>query len=55
MSLACLFGLHRPSLGSIVRRPYGLAGLCDGCSRPLVKPEGGKWTLSEPLDNPIAS
>lgn len=55
MSLACLFGVHRPSLSSIAKRPFGLAGLCDGCERPMTKVGDGKWTLADPLDAPAKS
>jgi hypothetical protein len=49
MSLRCLIGLHRPSLGSILRRRGGYAGLCEACGRPLERDEHGKWLASEPL------
>jgi hypothetical protein len=53
MSLTCLIGIHRPSLSSITKRQDSLAGLCEGCGRPLEKATGGKWALTEPLDKPI--
>ncbi|HEY0044981.1 MAG TPA: hypothetical protein VGB62_10585 [Allosphingosinicella sp.] len=49
MSLSCLFGIHRPSLSSITRRPAGYAALCENCARPLERQENGKWVASEPL------
>jgi hypothetical protein len=49
MSLSCLFGVHRPSLGSISRRDGGYAALCESCARPLERQENGKWIASEPL------
>ena len=55
MSLFCFFGVHRPSLTSIVRRPTGLAGLCQRCSRPMTKSDEGPWRLADPLDKPIGS
>jgi hypothetical protein len=55
MSLACLFGSHRPSLTSIARRPFGLIALCEGCGRPMAKVGDTRWTLAEPLDTPIRS
>jgi hypothetical protein len=50
MSILCLFGAHRPSPGSIVRRESGYAALCELCARPLERPQDGRWTASEPLD-----
>jgi hypothetical protein len=52
MSLACLFGAHRPSLSSIMKRPFGL---CDGCGRPMMRVGNGKWALTDPLDTPVKS
>ena len=37
MNLACLFGRHRPSLGSIARRPGRYVAICEECARPLEK------------------
>ena len=45
MSLRCLFG-HRPSLTSILRRKDGYAALCDGCSLPNERRDGGRWKAS---------
>ena len=53
MSLSCLFGMHRPSLSSIAKRPFGLIGLCESCGRPLHKEQGAKWIAAEPLDTPV--
>lgn len=49
MNLSCLFGVHRPSLASILRRQDGYAALCEGCGRPLERRENERWTASEPL------
>ena len=49
MSLRCLFGVHRPSLNSIVRREAGYASLCESCARPLEREQNGRWVASEPL------
>jgi hypothetical protein len=54
MSLACLFGAHRPSVVSIAKRPQGLVALCDGCGRPLEKVGTDRWLPSPPLD-PISA
>jgi hypothetical protein len=53
MSLSCLFGVHRPSLGSIARRRHALIGLCENCGRPLVKSDGRKWDVAPPLAGPL--
>lgn len=50
MSIACLLGLHRPSIASIARRPGGYAALCEGCARPLERTQEGRWGASAPLD-----
>jgi hypothetical protein len=49
INISCLFGLHRPSLQSITRRQSSLAGICEGCARPLEKGAGGRWTAAEPV------
>jgi len=50
MSIACLFGHHRPSLQSITRRQGGYAAICESCARPLERSAEGRWRASEPLD-----
>jgi hypothetical protein len=50
MSIACLFGHHRPSLQSITRRQGGYGAYCESCARPLERSEEGRWRASEPLD-----
>ena len=49
MSITCLFGMHRPSLASIIRRNRGYGGLCESCARPLERSENGRWVASSPL------
>ncbi|HJQ17216.1 MAG TPA: hypothetical protein VJ859_09460 [Allosphingosinicella sp.] len=49
MRLSCLFGIHRPSIASIVRRPAGYAGLCETCARPLEREESGRWVACDAL------
>jgi hypothetical protein len=49
MMLSCLFGIHRPTVASIVRRHNGYAALCEACARPLEREHNGKWVASEPL------
>ena len=49
MSMRCLFGLHRPSVASIARRPGGFVGLCESCGRSLERSEGAAWTEAMPL------
>lgn len=50
MSLRCLFGAHRPSLVSILKRKGGgWIGLCEGCDARIEQNEEGRWSLSEPL------
>lgn len=49
MRLSCLFGVHRPSIASIVRRPGGYASLCETCARPLEREESGRWIASDAL------
>ena len=49
MTLRCLFGMHRPSLGSIARKKTGYTALCDGCGIPLQRREDGRWGPCEPL------
>lgn len=49
MSLRCFFGVHRPLLSGIVRRPDGYATLCESCGRPLERREDGPWVASDPL------
>jgi hypothetical protein len=49
MSLRCLFGLHRPSLISIIRRRHHYGALCEDCARPLQREESGRWVACEPL------
>jgi hypothetical protein len=49
MSLRCLFGRHRPSPGSIVRRGDFYVGLCEGCGLTLERSAEGRWTALPPL------
>ena len=49
MSIACLFGHHRPSLQSITRRQGGYVAFCESCARPLERSAEGRWRASEPL------
>lgn len=53
MSMSCLFGRHRPSLGSIRRKGHGYAALCEACARPLERAEHSRWAAAEPLDTGI--
>ena len=41
--------MHRPSLGSILRKKTGYIALCDGCGAPLQRREDGRWGPCEPL------
>lgn len=50
MSIKCFFGVHRPSLGSIIRRDGRYRAICECCARPLERHESGRWQASEPLD-----
>ncbi|HEY0325691.1 MAG TPA: hypothetical protein VGC46_06900 [Allosphingosinicella sp.] len=50
MSIACLFGHHRPSLQSITRRQGGYAAICESCARPLERSAETRWQASDPLD-----
>jgi hypothetical protein len=36
-------------LTSIIRREDRFAALCDDCSLPIERSEGGRWSASEPL------
>jgi hypothetical protein len=49
MSLRCLFGYHRPSPTSIMRRQAGYAALCESCARPLERGSESRWIASDPL------
>jgi hypothetical protein len=49
MKLACLLGMHRPSISSIAKKRGGLTGLCEGCARPLERQDSGRWIASEAL------
>jgi hypothetical protein len=49
MSIRCLLGYHRPSLGAITRRQNGYATICESCARPLERHAAGRWVASDPL------
>jgi hypothetical protein len=49
MSVRCLFGFHRPSLGSITRRQAGYGAICESCARPLERHGSSRWVASDPL------
>jgi len=49
MRLGCLFGLHRPSMSSIMRKGGRYAGLCESCARPLEREDNGRWIASDAL------
>lgn len=48
-SLSCIFGKHRVSLNSIVRRSWGYTALCERCGQPLERTADGHWREAEPL------
>lgn len=52
MSIRCLFGVHRPSVSSMAKKPHGYTALCEDCARPLERGEGTGWRATEPLDVP---
>ncbi len=49
MSLRCLLGYHRPSLGAITRRQGGYHTICESCARPLERHGASRWVASDPL------
>lgn len=49
MSLLCFIGVHRRSLTAIAKRHGTYVSLCEGCGRPMIKNEAGKWIAAQPL------
>jgi hypothetical protein len=50
MSVRCLFGFHRPSTVSMLKRGTSVVAHCESCARPLERAADGRWLASEPLD-----